>query len=127
MSQALYQELKPLGIRVLLVELGAFRTNFLGSTMQAVKPSAPYQPPNAAGTMLQTQFDANGNQPNDPDKAAPKMFEVITGTGAGEGKTHYLRLPLGSDSWDGIVGQMNADQENFDAFEEVARTVGFDE
>ena len=95
--------------------------------MQAVKPSAPYQAPNAAGVMLQTQFDANGNQPNDPEKAAPKMFEVITGTGAGEGKTHYLRLPLGSDSWDGIVGQMNADRENFDAFGEVARTVGFDE
>ncbi len=125
-SQALYQELKPLGIRVLLVELGAFRTNFLGSTMQAVMPSAPYRAPNAAGVGLQTQFDSNGKQPNDPEKAAPKMFEVITGTGDGEGKTHYLRLPLGSDSWDGIVGQMEADRKNFDVFEEVARTVGFD-
>ena len=126
MSQALYQELKPLGIRVLLVELGAFRTNFNRSGMQTAKPSAPYQSPNPAGTMLQTQLDAHGKQPSDAEKAAPKMFEVITGTGAGEGKTHYLRLPLGTDSWDGIVGQLNADRENFDAFEEVARTVGFD-
>ena len=95
--------------------------------MQAVKPSAPYQPPNPAGAGLETQYAWNGKQSNDPEKAAPRMFEMITGVGCGKGKTHYLRFPLGSDSWDGIVGQMKTDRENFDAFEDVARSVEFNE
>lgn len=127
MSQALYHEVKPFGIRVLLVELGAFRTNFLGSTaMQAVEPSVAY----VGGPVdeeLQKLHAENGKQSGDPEKAMRVLFDVEVGKGWGEGKTGYMRLPLGEDSLRLGLEQAKMVTENFEAFREAALSCGFDE
>ena len=127
MSQALYQELKPFGIRVLSVELGAFRTNFLGSTaMQLVEPSEAY----VGGPVdeeLKKLHAENGKQPGDPEKAMRVLCDVVVGQGRSEGKTGYLRLPLGEDSLRLGLQQAKMVTENFEAFREAALSCGFDE
>jgi NAD(P)-dependent dehydrogenase (short-subunit alcohol dehydrogenase family) len=125
-SQALSQELSPFGIRILLVELGASRTSFLEGTLQTVGPTPSYASPHPVGLSLEEEQRKNGTEPGDPEKAVRRIFEVVTGTGDGAGKTHHLRLPLGQDSWEAYGQQAKAVSADLDAFKDMAFSVGFD-
>lgn len=125
-SQVLSQELSPFGIRVLLVELGAFRTSVFEATLQTVGPTPSYTSPHPVGLSLEEEQRKNGTEPGDPEKAARRIFEVVTGTGDGAGKTNHLRLPLGQDSWEAYGQQAKAVRADFDAFKDMAFNVGFD-
>ena len=74
MSEALADEVRPLGIKVLIVEPGAFRTGLFGSH----SASAPI--PDYAGTVGQTRrmIEASaGPQPGDPAKAAAAILTAL--------------------------------------------------
>ncbi|KAI1609472.1 putative short chain oxidoreductase/dehydrogenase [Exophiala viscosa] len=119
-SESLSREVGSLGLRVLIVEPGAFRTNFL------TKDAAPKIPPSEAYQtgVVQTimdRFDTmNGAQIGDPDKAAKTIFEVVLGTGVGEGKTDLLRLPLGPDCYARATDSNKRRRENLEAMQEIA-------
>lgn len=69
LSESLATEVEPFGIKVTIVSPGYFRTSFLDSSLAT--PSAPieaYESVRASQSMHQEQI--NGNQPNDPEKAA---------------------------------------------------------
>ena len=126
-SQALYHEVAPFGIRVLIPEFGSFRTNFLGGTaMQAVNPSEAYigGPVDEA---LHEEYRKNGTQPGDPEKAVPILFDVVVGRGHGANKQHFMRLPLGTDALEAGLAQAKMITENFNAFADAARSCTFDE
>lgn len=127
MSQALSQEVAPFGIRVLIPELGSFRTNFLGATaMQVAEPSTPYLGgPVDAG--LKTEYEKNGKQPGDPEKAVQILFDVVLGRGHGEGNMSRLRLPLGQDCLELGLQQANATIDDFNAFRDAAVSCSFEE
>lgn len=115
LSEALALEVSSFNIRVLLVEPGAFRTGFLSSTSLAkAELSSSY-----AGTIVDNTLkkfdDANGNQRGDPAKAASRIFDVVTksGAAAGLGK-EYLRLPLGVDSIQRLEKKIRSLQETVD-------------
>ncbi|KAH8669025.1 hypothetical protein BX600DRAFT_539104 [Xylariales sp. PMI_506] len=93
-TEGLALEIKRFGIRVHLVEPGFFRTNFLG--------------PVANGTNVAAQLDGypnveafltsiHGNQPGNPEKAAERVFEIVTGSGMAKGLESELRFLFGSD------------------------------
>jgi hypothetical protein len=127
LSQALYHEVKPFGIRVLLVELGAFRTNFLDNTaMQEVNPSEAYVD-GPVDHALQEEHRKNGKQPGNPEKAVRVLFDVVVEKGYGEGKVVYLRLPLGRDALQLGLDQANMVIENFNAFRDAGSSCGFDD
>jgi len=89
-SEVLHREVEPLGIRVTIVEPGAFRTDWGGSSMRLASVSADYE--RTVGRMHDYRRDADGHQPGDPERAARVLVDVV-------GLEHPpLRLLLGSDA-----------------------------
>ncbi|KAI0470567.1 putative short-chain dehydrogenase [Xylariaceae sp. FL0804] len=131
-SEALAHEVAPLGIDVLIVEPGAFRTNFLGATQPT---RAPLPDDYADGPVAATlaKFAAwDGRQPGDPAKAVERIFEAATGEQAGEGGTSaaalkgkVLRLVLGEDALARIKTNNEKFVRDFTMCEEVAKSTGF--
>jgi NAD(P)-dependent dehydrogenase (short-subunit alcohol dehydrogenase family) len=75
-TEALAEEMKAFNVHTTLVYPGYFRTNFLsqGSVKTAENPIADYT---AAREMEQAHLkEINGNQPNDPEKAADVLIAL---------------------------------------------------
>lgn len=112
LSEALVEEVRPLGIKVLIVEPGAFRTGLFGNT------SASGQIADYAGTVGATRrmIDTNdGAQPGDPAKAAAAILAAL---GA---PVTPLRLPLGDDAVDAITGHLDHVRAELTTWEKTAR------
>jgi NAD(P)-dependent dehydrogenase (short-subunit alcohol dehydrogenase family) len=76
LSEALAAEVEPLGIKVLVVEPGPFRTEFLGSSgKQAEKRIADYD--KTAGRTRENFEVRNGKQPGDPVRGAQAMIDAV--------------------------------------------------
>lgn len=92
LTESLYEDLKPLGIKVTLVYPGYFRTNFLkeGSRVLPGAPIAAYA--GARDSERQHSEQIDGNQPGDPDKAARALLATY------ESATPPLHLFLGADA-----------------------------
>lgn len=135
-SESLASEVSPLGIRVILVEPGAFRTEFLSSSNMILANSGEgwaddYRSDNPANVVVQRMQAAAGKQPGDPDKAAQRLWEIITCTGIGEGlKTKgtdgkVMRVLLGSDSLGRIKAAIEAREGALKDLEVVAKSCDF--
>ncbi|MBY0479464.1 MAG: SDR family oxidoreductase [Chitinophagaceae bacterium] len=75
-TEGLAEEMKDFGVHVSVVYPGYFRTNFLssGSVKTAANPIAAYE---SARASEQAHFnEINGNQPNDPERAAEIFIKV---------------------------------------------------
>ncbi|KAL2678575.1 hypothetical protein Neosp_009323 [[Neocosmospora] mangrovei] len=94
LSESMYEELKPLGIRVHIIEPGIFRTDFLKATSEGRNVSTNREGYLDIGGLLKGM---HGNQPGDPQKGVERIYEVATGTGMAVGLEDQLRVPLGSD------------------------------
>lgn len=100
MSEALALEVKPFGIKVLIVEPGAFRTSFGGSDALRSMPVSPAYKDiltNIRGVL----HEMHGTQPGDPAKAAHAVVKAL------EADVTPLRLQLGADS----IGAVRAHAE----------------
>ncbi|MEV4299177.1 SDR family NAD(P)-dependent oxidoreductase [Microbispora rosea] len=92
-SEALSSELAPLGIQVLLVEPGMFRTK-ISSNMVLAPENPAYQA--SSGGLRQMVAGIAGNEPGDPAKAAAAIIKVL------DAENPPLRLVLGSDAVDAL-------------------------
>ena len=93
-TEALAEEMKTFGVHVTLVYPGYFRTNFLakGSVKTAQNPIEAYEVARQSEQAHLTQI--NGNQPNDPEKAASVLIQVS------EQATPPVHLFLGKDAYE---------------------------
>ncbi|PIB36530.1 short-chain dehydrogenase/reductase [Reichenbachiella sp. 5M10] len=100
LSEALAEEMKAFGIHTTLVYPGYFRTQFLeaGSIQTPSKPIEAYK---TARALEQAHLnEINGNQPNDPEKAAAVLIELSKQTAPplhffmGEDAYHYARTKI---------------------------------
>jgi NAD(P)-dependent dehydrogenase (short-subunit alcohol dehydrogenase family) len=117
MSEALADEVRPLGIKVLIVEPGAFRTGLFGSTTgsgQIADYSATVGP---TRQMIQV---SDGRQPGDPAKAAAAIITAI------DAPQTPLRLPLGDDAVDAIGGHLDKVKAELATWEKIARDTRLD-
>jgi NAD(P)-dependent dehydrogenase (short-subunit alcohol dehydrogenase family) len=89
-SEVLSNEVRPLGITVTIVEPGAFRTDWGGSSMRMLPVSAAYEP--TVGEMNRYRRAVDGQQPGDPARAARIITEIA------RLDQPPLRLLLGSDA-----------------------------
>lgn len=127
LSEVLAKEMKEFGISVLIVEPGAFRTNFLNaSTINNIPIDIGYE-----GTVVEDvvkKFEsADGKQPGDPQKAVNIIFEVATGEGAaGHLKGKVLRLALGKDAFIRTQGKLDSVQNDLNNCREVGTSTDID-
>jgi NAD(P)-dependent dehydrogenase (short-subunit alcohol dehydrogenase family) len=89
-SEVLSNEVRPLGIKVTIVEPGAFRTDWGGSSMRILPVSEDYEP--TVGEMNRYRRAVDGQQPGDPARAAAIITEIA------RLDQPPLRLLLGSDA-----------------------------
>ena len=117
-SEALAQEVAPMGVRVLIVEPGAFRTDFLGRSMtRAEQRLAIYD--GTAGQMRDFSESVSGNQPGDPVKGAAIILQAIDDPDA------PLRLPLGPDAHRNIRSKLDSVTADMAAWADRTTTTNF--
>ncbi len=119
MSETLAAEVGPLGITVLIAQLGSFRTSFCGGTLPRHESLADY-----AGTvdvMQQLVKEADGQQPGDPAGAARAILEALSAD------RPPLRLPLGSDAVGMLRGALSTQLAEIEQWETVARSTDYAE
>ncbi|MFC8044281.1 oxidoreductase [Nocardia sp. NPDC057353] len=73
-SEVLAAEVAPFGVRVVIVEPGAFRTDWQGSSMELHAVGADYE--ETVGAMNRYRRDNDGTQPGDPARAARVLIDV---------------------------------------------------
>ncbi|MEV6874291.1 oxidoreductase [Amycolatopsis sp. NPDC051128] len=118
LSQALAAEVAPFGVRVLIVEPGAFRTEFGGGRMHRSRTIDAYAV-STSGTREAVEA-MDGAQPGDPAKAAAAILRAVDRDDA------PLRLALGADAVDAIRAQHEALAADLAAWEDVSRSTALD-
>lgn len=116
-SEALAAEVGPLGIRVLVVEPGAFRTSFSGAALGQSERIAAYD--GTVGPTREMITGIDGTQPGDPAKAAAAILTALAADRT------PLRLPLGDDAVDGVLGHLEAVRAEVETWAEVSRGTSF--
>jgi NAD(P)-dependent dehydrogenase (short-subunit alcohol dehydrogenase family) len=112
-SESLSAELAPFGIRVLIVEPGAFRTSFGGDAMHRSPDSGVYA--DTVGPTRAAVDAMHGTQPGDPAKAAAAILAALASGSA------PLRLALGADAADAVAGALDRRRHDLVAWEAISR------
>jgi NAD(P)-dependent dehydrogenase (short-subunit alcohol dehydrogenase family) len=117
LSESLATELKPLGIGVLIVEPGPFRTNWAGpSIKQSATRIDDYE--STAGERRKQTSARSGNQAGNPVRAAQAIIDAAVSD------QPPLRLLLGKMALDLARRKLDTMRGDFDAWE--ATTLGAD-
>jgi len=103
LSEAMHDELAPLGIHVTVVEPGYFRTDFLDSSSLSISAEQISDYAATAGKVRTVAGGLNHNQPGDPSKLADVLINFA------DAPNPPLRLPLGSDTVAAIEAKHKAD------------------
>ncbi|MBB3258657.1 NAD(P)-dependent dehydrogenase (short-subunit alcohol dehydrogenase family) [Paraburkholderia bannensis] len=112
MSEALAQEVAPFGIKVLIVEPGAFRTGFAADALKHMPVMDAYRDI-VGGTRAFAQ-GMHGTQQGDPAKAAEAIESALNA------ETTPLRLPLGADSVEAVRAHAEQLLKDLKTWERVA-------
>jgi NAD(P)-dependent dehydrogenase (short-subunit alcohol dehydrogenase family) len=119
LSEALALEVAPHGVKVLIVEPGAFRTGFAGSRALRQSTATPaYE--ETVGTVRTLLPNSDGRQPGDPAKAAAAIVAALNA------EQTPLRLPLGNDAVDGILTHLRANLDEIRIWESTSRSTDFE-
>jgi short-subunit dehydrogenase len=117
-SEALAQETEPLGIRVTIVEPGAFRTDWAGRSLESASEIEDYK--ETVGQTREYITSENGNQQGDPRLAAEAMISAV------EAADPPLRLPLGEDALGMIREKLDSVKQETDAWETTTVETSFE-
>ncbi|MCO4876565.1 oxidoreductase [Paraburkholderia caribensis] len=96
-TEALHDELKPLGIHATTIEPGFFRTDFLDTSSLLVSKEIIDDYAQTSGKLRELAVSINHNQPGDPERLATAVVALV------HAQTPPLRLPLGTDTLKAIA------------------------
>jgi NAD(P)-dependent dehydrogenase (short-subunit alcohol dehydrogenase family) len=116
-SEALYREGPDVGVRVLLVEPGPFRTDFSGRSIAI--PSNPIPAYSAAAKMRDHSSGLDGTQAGDPVRAA----RIIVDTALAADPP--FRLVLGGKAYEGAVQSLRERLADTERSRDIAPTADF--
>ncbi|MGC5257206.1 oxidoreductase [Gordonia sp. DT218] len=120
MTLSLRREVSPLGIRTIVVEPGAFRTDFAGRSLtQSADAIADYT--DTAGKRRIENDTVHGTQPGDPAKAAAALITVA------ESADPPYFLPLGSDAAAAVRSSLDALAVDIEKWDGLTRSTDFAE
>jgi NAD(P)-dependent dehydrogenase (short-subunit alcohol dehydrogenase family) len=118
LSGSLRKELAPLGIAVVAVEPGGFRTDFAGrSLQQSAKVIDDYA--ETAGKRRKEVDTAHGTQPGDPARAARAIISAV------EADEPPALLMLGTDALTAIRAVIDAQLAELSAWEQTSTSTDF--
>jgi NAD(P)-dependent dehydrogenase (short-subunit alcohol dehydrogenase family) len=101
LSEALAQEVEPLGIHVLIVEPGPFRTDWAGRSLkQSPNVIADYE--ETAGKRRREIVERSGKQPGDPARAAEAIIIAL------QSPTPPRHLVLGRVGFNNVENQLRS-------------------
>ncbi|TAE46801.1 MAG: SDR family NAD(P)-dependent oxidoreductase [Cytophagales bacterium] len=117
-SEALAQEVAPLGIKVTIVEPGPFRTNFAGQGFRlAQQIIEDYN--DTAGLFRQRIKGVDGKQEGDPIKASKAIIDIT------RLDSPPLRLPLGKIAIISLTTKLESVQKDINNFKDIAENAVF--
>jgi NAD(P)-dependent dehydrogenase (short-subunit alcohol dehydrogenase family) len=117
MSASLRKELQPLGITVMAVEPGAFRTDFSGRSLtQSAEAIADYA--DTAGKRRKENDTVHGTQPGDPAKAANAIITAIESPDAPN------LLLLGADAAAAFGAALDAQRADLETWRGLSTSTG---
>ena len=118
-SDAMRKELAPLNIRVMVVEPGAFRTDFFGRSLtQSATVIDDYA--ETAGKRRIGKENVHGKQPGDPQKGAALIVDTITGR-----KQPPFRLLLGSDAVKVVSQELHQWLDEMEVWSECSQSTDY--
>jgi NAD(P)-dependent dehydrogenase (short-subunit alcohol dehydrogenase family) len=118
LSEALWQEVEPLGIRVMLAEPSGFRTDWAGrSAHESKQQIADYA--DTAGKGRHGVRAVSGHQAGDPERAIAAIIAAV------EGPNPPHRLLLGNQAYDGAMAKLAELKRDFEGWESVSRGADF--
>jgi NAD(P)-dependent dehydrogenase (short-subunit alcohol dehydrogenase family) len=118
-STSLADEVGALGVRVMIVEPGSFRTEFGGARMHRSEPIDAYA--ETVGPNRAYIDEMDGKQPGDPHKAVAAILAVL------DSADPPLHLALGDDAVDAIREEHGRRAADLDAWEQVSRDTAVDD
>jgi NAD(P)-dependent dehydrogenase (short-subunit alcohol dehydrogenase family) len=116
-SEVLASEVAPFGVKVVIVEPGAFRTDWQGSSMELHQVGPDYE--ETVGAINRYRQENNGNQPGDPVRAAKVIIDVV---GADDPPR---RLILGADAVDAARKAAEVRAAETEKWAEASRAADF--
>ncbi|XUL90813.1 oxidoreductase [Streptomyces galilaeus] len=118
LSEALVDEVAEFGIKVLIVEPGAFRTALFDTSRAGVSADS-----GVYAKVTETRgfvSGGDGGQAGDPAKAAALILAAL------DAEETPLHLPLGDDAVDAVLGHLDQVRGDIAAWEKRTRATGFD-
>jgi NAD(P)-dependent dehydrogenase (short-subunit alcohol dehydrogenase family) len=116
-SEVLSNEMRPLGVKVTIVEPGAFRTDWGGSSMRTRQVGEDYD--QTVGAMNRFRESTVGTWPGDPARAARVVTDIV------RLDEPPLRLLLGSDALGYADAASRSRAEEAERWAEVSRSTDF--
>jgi NAD(P)-dependent dehydrogenase (short-subunit alcohol dehydrogenase family) len=114
LSEALSKEVGPLGIKVVIVEPGPFRTDWAGRSLKTPKEPVDAYTETAIARRRQIQ-GISGSQAGDPIRASEAIIAAV------EQERSPLRLPLGGFAYEAMGAEIATLRKEHDSLEAVAR------
>jgi NAD(P)-dependent dehydrogenase (short-subunit alcohol dehydrogenase family) len=121
LSEAMAQELAPLGVHVTVVEPGFFRTDFLDATSLVETATRIEDYKDTVGAMRTFAAGANHAQPGDPSKLSQALLKLADAT------QPPLRLQLGSDAIARINGKHQQVEKELAQWKDLALSTDFEQ
>jgi NAD(P)-dependent dehydrogenase (short-subunit alcohol dehydrogenase family) len=116
-SEVLHNEVAPLGIKVTIIEPGAFRTDWGGSSMRIPAVGPDYQ--STVGKINEYRRAVDGLQTGDPARAATIVTDLV------ELDQPPLRLLLGSDAVRLAAESSSARAKEADEWADLGRSADY--
>ena len=120
-SEAMSQELAPLGVKVTLIEPGYFRTDFLDASSLSTETTIIDDYAATAGATRTHAEGVNHAQPGDPVKGAKAIVDVT------ENAEPPLRLVLGSDAYGFTQAKLDTQITELHTWRKVSESTDHDD
>jgi NADP-dependent 3-hydroxy acid dehydrogenase YdfG len=119
-SESLWQEVAPLGIKVLIVEPGPFRTDWAGRSTSRTETQLPDYQETVAKRMAMS-LEGSGSQAGDPVRGCKAIIEAVQ---SGQPR---LRLLLGEGAYKLAMEKLDILKDNFEAWKDLTYGSDFPE
>jgi NAD(P)-dependent dehydrogenase (short-subunit alcohol dehydrogenase family) len=117
LTGSLRKEVQPLGITVMVVEPGQFRTNFKRSIAHSPQTMSDYA--DTVGARRQGDVDEDGHQPGDPARAAEAIITAV------ESPDPPFLLVLGPDALGWLRNSMKALAADIETWAQTSLSTNF--